>query len=383
VAAGGGLGLVGLRFQLRRGPIAQAAAIRPDPGGLEAEADRTADHAVAWSQPGSQLGSKPGSEPGAGAADARSLCSYFSSRLGQDLAGVRIHAEGPTSRALDALGANAAAQAEDIYFGTGRYRPETPEGAHLLAHELTHVVQQRRGGAPAVLFDIPHTELAAELGTFVIQMLAREDRGHLEGTIRFIPDLGGPRSQRIGLIQIVRQIDRRPDSPQAGQPVDIVQVLRAPAEARALETTGLDPGWSVDLWATTPPRGTSIGPTYQELAPGHRETYFGWLEDWGYQEASLYDRPGAPFDSDFAFETMAYGLDNGVTYGVLEWGFSVRETQAYRTWRLQPGSDIAPTPHPRWEYLGQYRHVISSTRFNEPLTRFSHYYNVPYPMLLP
>ena len=34
---------------------------------------------------------------------------------------------------------------QDIYFGEGRYQPETAEGLELIAHEVTHTVQQRNG----------------------------------------------------------------------------------------------------------------------------------------------------------------------------------------------------------------------------------------------
>jgi len=46
-----------------------------------------------------------------------------------------------------ALGAKAFAAGEDIVFAPGRYRPHTGEGGRLLAHELAHVAQQRRGGS--------------------------------------------------------------------------------------------------------------------------------------------------------------------------------------------------------------------------------------------
>jgi Domain of unknown function (DUF4157) len=69
------------------------------------------------------------------------------SLLGDPLADVRVH-DGP---AADALARSVAARAfttgRDVFFARGEYRPGTPSGEGLLAHELTHVVQQR--GAPA------------------------------------------------------------------------------------------------------------------------------------------------------------------------------------------------------------------------------------------
>lgn len=69
---------------------------------------------------------------------------------GHALAGVRIY---PESRSAQALGARAYTQGSDIFFGPGRYAPGTPAGRSLLAHELTHVRQQREGRATAA----PHS----------------------------------------------------------------------------------------------------------------------------------------------------------------------------------------------------------------------------------
>jgi uncharacterized protein DUF4157 len=68
-------------------------------------------------------------------------------RVGDDLADVRVHTD-PTADALArSVSARAFTTGTDVYFAAGEYRPGTPDGDSLLAHELTHVTQQR--GAPA------------------------------------------------------------------------------------------------------------------------------------------------------------------------------------------------------------------------------------------
>jgi len=58
---------------------------------------------------------------------------------------VRIHAD-PEADALNrGVAAIAFTVGSDIFFRAGFYQPQTPAGQHLLAHELTHVVQQRMG----------------------------------------------------------------------------------------------------------------------------------------------------------------------------------------------------------------------------------------------
>jgi hypothetical protein len=76
-----------------------------------------------------------------------SVRSLVEPRFGFDFGSVRIHTDGPAARAARSINSLAFTHGRDIYLDSGRYAPHTPEGLRLLAHELTHVVQQdgRRG----------------------------------------------------------------------------------------------------------------------------------------------------------------------------------------------------------------------------------------------
>lgn len=63
--------------------------------------------------------------------------------LGADLTRVRLHTDAAAARAADELRASAFTEGSDIYFGGGRFRPDTASGRRLLLHELVHTVQQR------------------------------------------------------------------------------------------------------------------------------------------------------------------------------------------------------------------------------------------------
>ena len=65
--------------------------------------------------------------------------------LGADLSDVRIHTGKRAAASAEAVGAAAYTVGNDIVFGTGSYSPGTDEGRRVLAHELTHVQQQRIG----------------------------------------------------------------------------------------------------------------------------------------------------------------------------------------------------------------------------------------------
>lgn len=62
--------------------------------------------------------------------------------LGADLSGVRIHNDSKAAQLSNDLNAQAFTHGNDIYFNEGKYNTSSTEGKHLLAHELTHTVQQ-------------------------------------------------------------------------------------------------------------------------------------------------------------------------------------------------------------------------------------------------
>ena len=75
---------------------------------------------------------------------------FMESRFGQDFSSVRVHTGSEAAQLNRELKAQAFTHKQDVYFGAGKYSPESSEGKRLLAHELTHVVQQS-GNAKAAL----------------------------------------------------------------------------------------------------------------------------------------------------------------------------------------------------------------------------------------
>jgi hypothetical protein len=84
------------------------------------------------------------------------------SRFGDDLGGVRVHTDANAAAAAEALDAEAFTIGRDIYFGHERFQPATSEGRKLLAHELTHVLQQRKGTTPPSQQLLSEPDSAAE-----------------------------------------------------------------------------------------------------------------------------------------------------------------------------------------------------------------------------
>jgi len=72
--------------------------------------------------------------------------AFFEPRFGHDFSQVRIHRDVRASESAQALNAQAFTLQRHIVLGTGQYEPNTDAGRRLLAHELTHVVQQGADG---------------------------------------------------------------------------------------------------------------------------------------------------------------------------------------------------------------------------------------------
>ena len=70
------------------------------------------------------------------------------SGFGTDFSGVRVHNDQNAAEMNNQLGSQAFTNGNDIYFNEGKYNPQSDSGKHLLAHELTHTVQQ--GASPSV-----------------------------------------------------------------------------------------------------------------------------------------------------------------------------------------------------------------------------------------
>jgi hypothetical protein len=139
---------------------------------LEAEADRVAEHVLAVpshscvngtppriqrvsGQSARQVEAVPASVDRVLAGPGRSLDPALrqdmEQRFGHDFSKVRVHSGAFAEQSAREVSANAYTVGHNIVFGAGRFAPETHAGRRLLAHELTHILQQNAptgDGAP-------------------------------------------------------------------------------------------------------------------------------------------------------------------------------------------------------------------------------------------
>lgn len=93
---------------------------------------------------------RPSSIPTAGGLPLPAAAqTFFEPRFGYTFGNVRIHTDGPAARSALSLRATAFTLGDDVYFAAGRFAPETAAGRRLIAHELTHTIQQQ--GAPRMI----------------------------------------------------------------------------------------------------------------------------------------------------------------------------------------------------------------------------------------
>jgi hypothetical protein len=112
--------------------------------------------------------------------------SFMESRFGHDFSQVRVHTGPEDADSAKALSAQAYTLGSDIVFGAGKYAPDQNEGRELLAHELTHVVQQTDGSAGVSNAMSSQESQADQAANAVLQ----------DGPIPALNSTGGPVLQR-------------------------------------------------------------------------------------------------------------------------------------------------------------------------------------------
>ncbi len=90
----------------------------------------------------SSLESRLNSNRGGGSPLPEDTRGFMESRFGTDFGTVKVHTNAQAVQMNKELNSQAFAHGSDVYFNQGNYNPSSTSGKHLLAHELTHTVQQ-------------------------------------------------------------------------------------------------------------------------------------------------------------------------------------------------------------------------------------------------
>jgi hypothetical protein len=128
----------------------------------------------------SELNSRKGSGQSMDGKTQSFMQSWFSA----DFSSVKIHTDSDAARLNRQVNAKAFTVNNDIYFNSGAYDPISPQGKHLLAHELTHTLQQNGKGAQSQIQRQAATPPAPAVNTLspeMLQQIARRLREAMAG----------------------------------------------------------------------------------------------------------------------------------------------------------------------------------------------------------
>ncbi|MCB0155966.1 MAG: DUF4157 domain-containing protein [Anaerolineae bacterium] len=127
-------GLLGLQQKVGNSAVQRMLAQRSAEGGFEV--DEVTTNRINQARGGGQ------------ALDGQ-VAQQMGETLGYDFSGVRVHTSTEANDLSQNLQAKAFTTGQDIFFKEGTYNPGSSSGRELLAHELTHVVQQGTGQVPS------------------------------------------------------------------------------------------------------------------------------------------------------------------------------------------------------------------------------------------
>ena len=216
-------------------------------------------------------------------------------RFGTDFSGVRIHDDDSAAGSARAVQAGAYTVGDRVVFGAHRYDPASPEGLRLIAHELAHVVQQRRGGPAAIS---PHRNSALESAadraadayaegqgtidvagssTIGLSLAPEDDKKHPASTkdrdaymrLRQLEEQADARSRDMQAAQVKVDVDRRMKTFDAKNPGATPKERRAAREAlRKMADSNVTAGYGYKMDADNRVRG--VASSSDALADRHK-----------------------------------------------------------------------------------------------------------------
>ncbi|TWJ02465.1 uncharacterized protein DUF4157 [Mucilaginibacter frigoritolerans] len=123
-----------------------------------------------------------------GKSMSQSSLQFFEQRFGHDFSNVRVHTDSVAAKSAQSINALAYTTGSNIVFNSGQYAPNSDTGKRLMAHELTHVIQQggsaktkiQKADKPAPACALVSAVPSAERFTFVVNTVnfneGEEDR---------------------------------------------------------------------------------------------------------------------------------------------------------------------------------------------------------------
>lgn len=207
-------------------------------------------------------------------ADTR---AFMEPRFGYNFSQVRIHADAKASASARAVNALAYTVGQDVVFGAGQYVPGTSAGQRLLAHELTHVVQQD-GGQSQRATELPQSGLRlqrqhADLYARLNEALSQSD---WEGAVRVLMEMSDADARtglsaltseaRTNICSAAMRIDASPDN-RVARLVEEAEFASRPAPAAPAPTPAPAPAPDVASLSAAERLGRAWGHARGRMIP--------------------------------------------------------------------------------------------------------------------
>lgn len=304
---------------------------------------------------------------------------FMESRFGRDFSDVRIHHGAKAAEAADAIGAKAFTTGKDIFFNAGEYEPGTSGGRQLLAHELTHTVQQaggtgtaarariQRGPAPAPAAPPPAPDPGQPVVTTFTStqlpgaVIDTTNVGQNKGTITLpalgLPQIAGALKGAAGGLNVPVAAEGR-SLPATGQPFELQPVSARDTSSQAFEvwTTYARANLKAGVQTKVSQMVTAATDAATILENGQRVYYLTFrsarvvdqenifigtvdqLADsdgllrpqWDTSGRSLRGR-GATLDADHILELQIGGADSGANMWLLQGAYNSRVGNQIKT----------------------------------------------------
>ncbi len=131
----------------------------------------------------SEIEGKINSAKGSGQSLAPDLQAKMGEAMGADFSGVKVHTNTEADQLNRSLQAKAFATGQDVFFRQGAYAPQSEEGQELIAHELTHVVQQGGAGLQKKSQEVSRKEVATPKSEVLTHLQSLRGKGNHDTSI--------------------------------------------------------------------------------------------------------------------------------------------------------------------------------------------------------
>ncbi|WP_199346588.1 DUF4157 domain-containing protein [Nostoc sp. C052] len=287
---------------------------------------------------------------GSGQPLADSIKSPMEQAFGADFSRVKVHTDTQADQLNQSIQAKAFTTGHDVFFRQGEYQPGSRGGQELLAHELTHVLQQNSDTVQCRIIQRAVDTMGGSWEANNYQSVLENGNPGAEIELEFMPNKL-VNSKKIALLQKIEKTHNgiNLDRGYADKKNNNEEFFGNATKTAASRTQG-NGHWDRGLTYTNPVYGAPNLKTGEPVSKtpkskldmnsttspdkmsnyqlGHRYRLFPGLK-WNERSAKLYDKPNMPtatIGSNMIFETTAISLEGAqknVYYGSVKWGWNI------------------------------------------------------------